>query len=268
MWGERLRRAAVLAALAGGLGPVAGAGAYTFGSEGRGIPVAVIPRPGALATARAFIDSRSGHDAFAVVDTRGRLTGVRMHDRFHSASLVKAMLLTAYLRGLARRGAPLDAASRAILYPMIHVSDNSAASAIFARVGTGGLSRLAHAAGMTDFQPSGTWGYTMISAADQARFFYEQDRLLPRRFDGYARHLESTIAPEQSWGIPAGARPRFRVFFKGGWLPGEGLVNQAARLERPRRRLAIAVLTDRGPGMGYGEATLEGVTRRLLAGVH
>ncbi len=63
----------------------------------------------------------------------------------------------------------------------------------------------------------------------------------------------------------AAARPRFHVFFKGGWLPeGEGLVNQAARLERPGMTFALAVLTNHDPSMVYGERSIAGVTARLL----
>ena len=89
--------------------------------------------------------------------------------------------------------------------------------------------------------------------------------LIPKRFRRYARGLLSGIAREQSWGIPAAARPRFNVFFKGGWNPARGRVHQVARLERGKTRIAIAVLQDGTPSMGYGEATIAGVTRRLLA---
>ena len=89
--------------------------------------------------------------------------------------------------------------------------------------------------------------------------------LIPRRFDGYARWLLSGIEASESWGIPAVARPEFSVFFKGGWLPEvEGLVNQAARLERPGIKFALAVLSTHDPSMEYGEQTIEGVTARLL----
>lgn len=240
------------------------ASALNYRGSGGGIPVAVYPSSQRIANARRFIDGRSGHTAFAVVDSNGRLSGTRLHDRFHSASCVKAMLLTAYLQNLAAQHRGLDGASRGLLYPMIHVSDNSAASAVFSIVGRSGLSRVAHQVGMTDFSTSGWWGFTMISAADQARFFYVQDRLIPHQFDGYARGLLSGIASDQSWGIPAGARPEFSVFFKGGWLPSEGLVNQSARLERHGLKWALSVLTTHGPGMGYGEGTLEGVARRLV----
>ncbi|MEA2221154.1 MAG: hypothetical protein QOJ35_3780 [Solirubrobacteraceae bacterium] len=236
----------------------------SFDAAGRGVPA--FPTGGDVAAARRYLRGRAGRTAFAVVDTAGRLHGSHVHERFASASVVKAMLLVAYLDRLAGRGAGLDARSRSLLYPMIHVSDNGAASAIFGVVGQGGLARLARRAGMHDFAPSPSWGGTAISAADQARFFYEQDSLVAHRFRGYARRLLSGIAGAQSWGIPPAARPRYKVFFKGGWNPARGRVHQVARLERGGRRLAIAVLQDATPSMAYGEATITGVARRLLRG--
>ncbi len=201
-----------------------------------------------------------------MIDSDDHLHGFQLHSRFHSASVVKSMLLVAYLRMLAREHRTLDKASQALLYPMIHSSDNDAASDVLAIVGEGALDRVAHDAHMRDYEPGGdTWGFTEISAADLARFFFEQDTLIPRRFDDYARWLFSTIEASESWGIPAVARGEFHVFFKGGWLPEiEGLVNQAARLERPGITFSLAVLSTHDPSMSYGERTIEGVTARLL----
>ena len=219
-----------------------------------------------VVAAAHYLASRAGVTAFAVVDDEGKLAGLDMHRRFHSASVVKSMLLVAYLRMLAAAGRPLDAYSQALLYPMIHSSDNGAASAVLGAVGGNALDRVARDAHMGDYQSGGgTWGFTEVSAADLAGFFYRQDELIPRRFDGYARWLLSGIEASESWGIPAVARPEFQVFFKGGWLPEvEGLVNQAGRLERPGITFAMSVLTTHDPSMLYGEQTIEGVTARLL----
>jgi hypothetical protein len=213
-----------------------------------------------------YIAGRSGTNAFAVLDDDRRLAGVHVHRRFHSASVVKSMLLVAYLRMLAGQHRSLDSASRALLYPMIHSSDNEAASAVLQIVGEAALDRVARDAHMVDYESGGAfWGFTEISAADLARFFFDQQALIPRQFEGYARWLLSSIEPSESWGIPAVARPEFQVFFKGGWLPEfEDLVNQAARLERPGIVFALAVLTIDNPSMAYGEETIEGVTARLL----
>jgi hypothetical protein len=151
---------------------------------------------------------------------------------------------------------------RALLDPMIRISDNDAASAIFAFVGEPGLAELGRAAGMTDLATHPFWGETGISAADQARFFAQLDRLLPARFATFARDLLAGVVPDQSWGIPAVGRPAgFAVLFKGGWR--EGIVHQAALLEGPRGRFALAVLSDGNPSAVYGIETIAGVTAAL-----
>ncbi len=241
------------------------AGALEYQGTGKGTPSPAYPTARAIAAAAGFLASRSGQTAFAVIDDKGAVSGVRVHQRFLSASVVKAMLLVAYLRGLAAHNMSLGASGRGLLYPMIHVSDNQAAEAVFVIVGQAGLESLARAAGMTDFVSSASWGFTQISAADQARFFYDLDSLVPPTFDAYARGLLSGIAADQSWGIPAAARPRFHVLFKGGWLPERGLVNQVSRLEGRGATFALAVLTTGGPSMLYGEQTIQGVAARVIA---
>ncbi|HEY5192644.1 MAG TPA: hypothetical protein VIJ39_02075 [Solirubrobacteraceae bacterium] len=227
------------------------------------------PASQSVIAAADYLAGRAGVKAFAVIDNKRKLAGVAVHMRFHSASVVKSMLLVAYLQTLAHEHRQLDHLSTGLLYPMIHSSDNEAASAVFAIVGESGLARVAREAHMTDYESGeGVWGFTEISAADMARFFLIQDPLIPHQFEGYARWLLSNIEPSESWGIPAvvrGGRLRFQVFFKGGWLPEiEGLVNQVARLERSHETFAMAVLTKDDPSMDYGEDTIEGVTARLL----
>jgi beta-lactamase class A len=160
----------------------------------------------------------------------------------------------------------LAAGDTALLYPMIHVSDNNAASAVLARVGSGALARVAREAGMSDYSPGvGWWAFTQTSSADQARFLSQLQRLIPSRFYGYARALLAGIEPSQSWGIPPVARPRWQVFFKTGALPSQGLFNEVALLERPAMSFTLAVFTSGDPSMAYGEQTIQGVASRLLA---
>jgi hypothetical protein len=196
------------------------------------------------------------------------MSGLHEHWTFVSASVVKAMLLVSYLRRLDAMGQHyVDSYSNSFLYPMINVSDNNAATQTWSIVGDPGLYSVASAAGMTDFSIVGIWANAQISAADQAKFFFEMDSLIPREFVGYARYLLSTIAGYESWGIPAVARPRgYNVFFKGGWRGTSlgQLVHQVARLEIGNELFSIAVMTDGDPSMGYGIETIQGVTASLL----
>jgi hypothetical protein len=238
------------------------------GYQGSGSLPVGFPGPAAVARAASYLAGRTGRTAFAVVDTEGRLSGVNVHWTFTTASVVKAMLLVAYLRRLDAMGQhTVDSYSDSFLYPMIHVSDNNAATQCWSIVGDSGLYSVAGAAGMSEFSVSGLWGTAQLSPADQARFFFEMDSLIPREFVGYARYLLSTIIAWQSFGIPVVARPLgYNVFFKDGSEPtGLGqLVHQVARLEGHGRTFSLAVMTDGDPTMQYGIDTLQGVAQALL----
>ena len=71
------------------------------------------------------------------------------------------MLLVAYLRRLDAMGQHyVDSYSNSFLYPMINVSDNDAATQSWSIVGDPACTRVARAAGMTDFSvpASASWG--------------------------------------------------------------------------------------------------------------
>jgi hypothetical protein len=196
-----------------------------------------------------------------VVDPHGRAYGYHASRRFITASVVKAMLLVAYLR----RHDSVDPAMRAALRRMITTSDNDAADAVYRRVGRRGLTRLAGRAGMRTFRASSSWILCRVAAADMARFFRDMDRYIPSRHRHFANGLLSGIIAYQRWGIPAAAEPQgYRVYFKPGWLGSYVLANQAARLERGRVRIGLAVFTDDNPSSDYGKETVAGVTARLL----
>jgi hypothetical protein len=250
----RLRRLTILALLAM-TGPAVPA------ALGRDLHrhVPIFPAREAVATATAFVRHRAGDVSFAVVRSNGELLGYRRARRAPSASVVKAMLLAAYLR----HHHHLAAGIRAILAPMIRVSDNAAAEAMYSIVGAAGLRDVGRAAGMRGLLTGVALFDTGITAADQARFFWHLNRVIGPRHLAYAESLLASIVSWQSWGIPAIARPRgWRVFFKGGWR--SGLTHQSAVLLRGSRKIAISVLTTGSPSMAYAEGTIAGITRRLL----
>ena len=175
------------------------------------------------------------------------------------------MLLVEYLR----THATISSSALATLTPMIEVSDNNAAEAIYHVVGDGGLYALARAAGMKHFAISGQLFGAQLTAADQARYFYRLPKLVPKAHRALALYLLSHIVSYQSWGIPAVARPRgWQVWFKGGWRGTDigQLVHQVARLNKGPRTFSMAVFTDGDPSQGYGIETIQGVAARILAG--
>src|SRR4030088_3590254 len=121
---------------------VAGAGAANVSAleaqgEARGTPLPSYPSAGAIAAAARFLDTRTGRTSFAVVDSKGRLSGLRLREHFATASIVKVMMLVPYLQILTAHHRGLGPPDTSLLYPMIHISDNNAASAVLGAVGGG-----------------------------------------------------------------------------------------------------------------------------------
>ena len=212
-----------------------------------------------VAAAAAWAAQRQGSVSFAV-RTPHRLYGRGVDRQVPAASVLKAMLMVAYLRE--------GRADRALLRPMITRSDNVSATRVRDLIGNGALIRLAHDAGMTRFAVDPIWGMSLITARDQTRFFLHLESLLPQRHRTYALRLLRSIVPSQRWGMARVIPEGWRLHFKGGWGSGTGAVDhQVGLLRRGDHRVAIAVLTTGSPSHAYGKATLEGVSRRLLAGL-
>ena len=208
-----------------------------------------------VAAARAYAQARAGTVTFAVRTQRG-VAGLAPDQAFPSASVVKAMMLVAYLRQPSVRARDLRPGDRNILTPMVRWSSNKDASAISVKLGFGALDRLARRAGMTDFVEAtqDCWGCARITARDQTRFFLEIDRLLPSRHRAYGLGLLARIVPRQRWGVARAAPRGWQRYFKGGWGSGRRLVYHK-----------VALLTSGSPNHAYATGTLRGVFGRLLA---
>ncbi len=221
----------------------------------------LVPTARARRAAFAWAARRAGNVAVAVVDSRGRQYGYRQRRPFMTASVVKAMLLVAWLR----RHRTIAPGTRAQLTRMITISDNDAADAVYRSVGRRGLMRFARAARMSSFRAGRAWIVSRVNAADMARFFRDMERYVPVRHRRFANGLLTHIVAWQRWGIPeAAGRRGYRVYCKPGWLGAWTLASEAARLERGRIRIGLAVFTDRNPTSSYGKETVAGVTERLL----
>ncbi len=221
-----------------------------------------------VCAAERYAAQRHGVIAFAV-RTRTRSWGWHRTTTFPSASVVKAMLLVAYLDTPSVRGRRLRPADGALLVPMIRHSDNDAASKVLSIVGSARVYDVARRARMRRFTlVTGYWGLSRIDAADQARFFLRIDALTAKRHRRYALRLLRTITPVQRWGI-ARVRPSgWRLYFKGGWTENPGWVDhQVALLTRGHERVAVAILTYHGGDHAYGRRTLRGIAARLLRGL-
>jgi beta-lactamase family protein len=229
-------------------------------------PAPPVPTVSAMQSAWRYARRRGGQVSLAVVDTKGRVRAFEGGRVYHSASVVKAMLLVAELRRLRFQGLPLDPGTEELLEAMITYSDNDAADAIYGRVGDPGLVAVAHSARMRDFSVAGYWGNAQVTATDLARFFSRLRGLLPRPYRKVGLGLLASVVREQRWGLPRAARGRWSVYFKGGWRATDSgeLVHQAAWLKNGDRDLAVAVLTDAQPSRLHAIHTVRGIADRLV----
>jgi hypothetical protein len=243
---------------------VAGLAAAALASAGGHQRRHAVWQPGVRA-AKAYARSRAGQISFAVKGLDGRLKTFNRGDTAPAASVFKVMLLATYLRQPSVRHRALGHSDRALLAPMIRVSDSVAATRVRDIVGVPAIERLARDAHMHAFRYANVWGLSRIDAVDQARFMYHLERFIPKRHRRYAKHLLATITPSQRWGVGR-VKPRgWHLYFKGGWATGTGRVDhQVALLTRHGRRVSLAILTEFDPSHTYGEQTLKGVAGRLL----
>jgi hypothetical protein len=221
-----------------------------------------------VAAAIAYAHTRAGDVSFAV-RTEQRQWGWRVTRTVPSASVLKAMLLVAYLDDPRVRDRPLRESDRRLIDPMIERSDNDAATGVLGFVGPSGVDGVARRAGMREFSLDPTiWGLSRIDATDQARFFLNIDREVVPRHRAAAMHLLASVVPSQRWGIGRIRLPGWQLYFKGGWGAGTGEVeHQVVLLRHGAIRVSLAVLITDSPSHEYAKQTLQGLFARLLRGV-
>jgi hypothetical protein len=221
-------------------------------------------QPGVRA-AIAYAHTRAGTVSFAVRTAR-REWGWRTTRTVPSASVLKAMLLVAYLDDPRVRDRALGPADDRLIYPMIQRSDNEAATRVLQFVGARGVYGVAERAHMRRFvlDPD-VWGLSRIDAEDQARFFLHIDSHVVARHRAEAMHLLATVTPSQRWGIGRLHLGGWQLYFKGGWGAGTGEVeHQSVLLRHGSTRVALSVLITDSPSHAYAKQTLQGVFERLL----
>ena len=169
-------------------------------------------------------DTRTGDVAFAV-RTEHRFYGYGPDHVEWSASVVKAMLMVAYLDEPWAARRDLNAHDTDLLTPRITESDNDAAQEVLDTVRQQAVSALARRVGMAHFATSPIWSETRITAADQTRFLFHIDSYVVARHRASAMSLLADIVPSQRWGIGEVAPRGWKLYFKGGWGYGTGLLD-------------------------------------------
>ncbi|MFF5019276.1 serine hydrolase [Streptomyces sp. NPDC001165] len=216
------------------------------------------------------------------LDGTGRTPTVYGDDTaYDTASIIKVDILAAVLLQGQDSGHALTAKERAQSEAMIEHSDNTAANALWRRIGLApGLQAANKRLGLTTTKggPGAKWGLTRTTASDQIRLLRavfdtgaasktSSARALSDTSRGYIRTLMGRIAPEQSWGVSAAAGSEWAL--KNGWLQRNttGLwdVNSVGRIAAGKHHYLVAVLSDGNTSMKDGVALVERAARAAVS---
>lgn len=212
----------------------------------------------------------AGHDfGLAVQDLHtGAAFSHGAHTQFPTASVAKLSVLAMLVRTAEEEGRDLTEAELAHSEQMIRHSDNEVTDGLYERIGfTEGFEEGAEAFGLqsTDPNPSGVWGSTMTTAADQLRLLravHLDEGPLSAEGREQIRGLMESVVPEQVWGVSAAAGPDDTVGLKNGWTPrddngGLWTVNSVGYVVGEDRAYLVAVLSDGQPDQGTGITMIE-----------
>jgi beta-lactamase class A len=261
------------------------AGAEAGGANMAGLAICASASHPALAArlSSGIIAALRGRSSAVGLTVDDRVTGVtcKVHPHWHidSASVVKVTILSALLRKLQEEHLSLTNVQNELATEMITVSDNNAASTLWAETGRPSLQHFLDLAGMRETQlgPGGYWGLTQITAHDELtllRLLTSQNPVLTTASRSYVLNLMAQVTGSQRWGVPAGAPADLAVHVKNGWLPlptHGWRINSIGSFSGHGSDYMIVVLTWDNPTMTYGvdtvQAVAEVINRELNPGV-
>ncbi|GAA4941478.1 beta-lactamase class A [Nonomuraea thailandensis] len=227
-------------------------------------------RKGLTRSLDRYLDDLPGDLAVSVRELSSGLTySYNRRLRTATASIVKVNIVVALLLRAQREHRRLTGWEKRAAAQAIKVSDNDAASRLWAAIGgASGLAAANKKLGLRDTRPGpgGAWGSTTTSAADQVRLLnalVSSSSPLSPRHRRHVLELMGHVAPEQAWGVSAAGSG---AQVKNGWLPrerdaGRWTVNSIGRVRERGRTYLIAVISRRHRSLGAGIKAVEHVSK-------
>jgi beta-lactamase class A len=225
----------------------------------------------AARVSKGILAAMAGRSSVVGLAVDDRVTGLSCkyhpHWHFDSASVVKVTILSALLRKLQQEHRGLTAAQRELAYEMITVSDNDAASTLWAETGMSSLQHFLDLAGMNEtvLGTDGYWGLTEITAHDELtllKLLTSENSVLTTANRDYVLGLMAKVVSYERWGVPAGAPTDVTVHVKNGWLPlatHGWRINSIGSFSGHGKNYMIVVLTDDNPTMDYGVDSVQDI---------
>ncbi|MEZ5321964.1 MAG: serine hydrolase [Microthrixaceae bacterium] len=213
-----------------------------------------------------------GHRLTAAVfdDRTGCWYHYRRGERVSTASVVQTEILAGVLLRAQLQGRPLTATEQRRIVPMMAVSDDRSANALWSGLGgEGGMEMIGWALGLAQTDEVGPkWGLTTTTAEDQARFterLVQGPGILDHAHRGLAWLYLRLVRSDQRWGVTAGVPDRWQVGLKNGSAPSRCCgwrINSVGYVADPiGGGYSIAVLSDGWPSPQVGIPVVEAVAR-------
>ena len=188
--------------------------------------------------------------------------------------MVKVAILEALLAHSGAQG--LSPSQQSVAQPMIELSDNDAATALWDQDGgASGIGSFDTSASLTETTPSACvqcpgfpwpgWGLTTTTPADQItllKLLVQQNSLLTSNERQYALNLMENVTSSEDWGVSGGVPSGVTLALKNGWLPlntadTDWQVNSVGWISGAGRNYLLAVLTTGDPTEQYGIDTID-----------
>lgn len=227
--------------------------------------------------ASTYINTRSPVIGTALFDPATNVLYSQNGDaQLELASAVKVLIALAVMDAAQQDSRYVDRFELSLLWPMITLSDNDAANALWDELGGGaGLSRYLASAGIGGVRPYNGefWGTSTASANSLALILARAafgDLLNAQHRDLFLQLLEG-VTSSQRWGVPAGAEGETGtgdlVGLKNGWYQADAgwRVNSVGFVvsRSSSAYYTVAVLANEQPAWDYGIDTIQTVAEQL-----
>jgi hypothetical protein len=228
------------------------------------------------AQVQAYLGGRRGRVEAAVYDlSTGRQWTLGQQVPQAESSVAELEILEAVLNQRSSQRTVLSLTEQELTPPMIELSDDDAATTMWADAGGAtGMRTFDHKAGLAHTSPSNClqcpgfsrpgWGLTTTTPQDQITLFrqlVQSSGVLDKNDQKYALYLLENVTSSQRWGISGGVPAGVTLALKNGWLPlGAGKsdwqVNSVGWVSGDGRNYLMAVFSTGDPSEQYGIDTL------------